>query len=376
MRCRNVKRSIGILIASMVLSGGGCATFRNVIDPANHKDDVLIASSASTYGTVYSYEHKIKADILLGRGDIDGAVKEYEQAVLGDSRDSGLRVQLAKTLLQQTDLTRAKYHIAKAILLHPGNGEAWAATAMLHEQGGNPKKAIDAAIHGYQVDRSDVSSVIWLAQHFRKSEKPSQKKRALHYYQLALVRCHTRADLYLAAGELSHELHYRRLATRYLEQYLSMFGENTAAILHVVNAYKKDGNIIPAVVLLQKMLSQRPQNDEIREELIRIYLDTNQNTKAVTQVLSLYQEPSTPALIVQRTDWLIAAAAPWEARSLVLEQFSASPTHPAVRLQLAKVEALLERKENAALLLQPVNAEWPPEYHAEVEQLRIKISTE
>ncbi|MBN2341807.1 MAG: hypothetical protein JXX29_10645 [Deltaproteobacteria bacterium] len=372
MNTRGLQQTSRFVFYALVFSFtvSACGGAQKMLSPDTHRDAAAIPQAQMIFGNAYAYEHKIRGDILLARNDLDGAVDEYEKAIVGSPDDSSLHIQLATVLLQKKQPERARVHIAEAILMSPGNGEAWCAAAEYHLQQNDTEKAIESATMGYQSDRTDISSLVWLAEYYSRRQTAEQKKRALQYYQLALIRCRTQADIFFAAATVSYELQYTELSVQYYIQYLALRGENFDAVQKIAKEYERSQQTSAAVSLYFQILAQHHQDDSLRKHLIVLLLKTRRNREAVRQIFSINQFPSDPEDIVERTNWLIHAHALWDARQLIIENFSGAPTHPAVRLQLAKIETALGRTEIASLLLTYPTGEWPSEYRNDVQKVR------
>ena len=339
----------GIVFCAVNISG--CHHARRILDPGSHESEIHLPGVHGTAGNPWSYTHKIRGDILMARGETDEAVKAYQSAATGDPADAWIQINFAEALLRKGDLERAKVHVSRAIMIEPACGRAWTVAAKLYLQRGDRKKAFEAARYGSRVDRTDTSALNWMGDQLAESRKKSDWKQALSYYQAALVRSRTNPDLYLAAGTVALRLSYAHLAERYLLRYMMMYGENTDAVLESAGTFAKTGKTDAAANLYEIMLQRNPVDDHIREQLVPLYLKSGKNVAAVRMTLSFHLAPTTPESVIERTTWLQTADAPWEAREMILENFSGAPVHPRIRYQLAKIEWLLRRDEVALALL-------------------------
>ncbi|MBN2525923.1 MAG: tetratricopeptide repeat protein [Deltaproteobacteria bacterium] len=361
------------LIALCVFALPACHPAAAVLDPDSYSDDIQLPHVATSYGNPYTYEHKIRADVLLARDEMAEAISEYELAIAGDPADSWLRIQFADVLIQEGDLERARNHVAKAILFDPANGKAWTTAATLQMQLENPSEAIASARYGSRIDPTDITALRWLGDYYAQHNDSDSQKKALHYYQMALIRSKTEPELYLAAGKTAFNLQLPDLTTQYLVQYIALYGANLNAVLEISKKCRTAENAHIAIELLETLLQRDVLADEIRQELIRRYLEAGQYLDVVRTVLSFNEDPITPRQIAVRTDWLLKADAPWEARDLIVEHFSAAPTHPTIRYQLAKIEWMLRRNEVALAILNNGDA-FPDAYMDKVNRLRDEIT--
>src|SRR5918996_364145 len=105
------KRSILAVIFIAVLSG--CATTNPELKPPS--EGIVRAPEApfrnqpkiEVSADALAYSHFLKAHMLLGEGDFDGALKEFEAAAQAVPTDAFLRFRLATLYLRKGDLKRA-----------------------------------------------------------------------------------------------------------------------------------------------------------------------------------------------------------------------------------------------------------------------------
>lgn len=348
----------------------GCTSIHQVLSPNNHADTSYLQQSQSEPGNAYSYEHKIRAEIFLGRGESRNAALEYAKAIAGAPENDQLRVQYARTLLQLRQFERARIQIAKTILLNPANGFAWASLAVYYEQKHNFPKAVAAATYGAQIDRKDIFCLQWLAHYYEQKSIPENKKQALHYYQLALVRTQIEPELFLAAGKICVQLKYHQLAAYYFEKYLHLWGKDTDAIEALVRYYHSNKQPLAAISLLHQCLERTPQKTRLRVILIQTLLCTHQFQHAKDHLLELSITNLNTQEIAQRAQWFLQAHAPFEAKQFLVDQCGNNPRKSAIRIQLVHTELALGRKEAAYLLLtEHPQGEWPTKYTQQVETL-------
>jgi tetratricopeptide (TPR) repeat protein len=361
------------IIGAVLFSG--CHRTIRALDPHSFRSEIHLQPFRMTAGNPYAYENKIRGDILLARGQTREAVAAFQAAAAADPSDPWLQVQYGEALLAQNDLERARIHLAKAIQFGPANGRAWTAVARLHHRLGENQSAVAAASFGAQIDRHDTSSLFWLGNYFAAEPGEPSHKKALLYYQRALVRNPTDSELYLAAGKISLRLQHIDLAERYLGKYLERNGKEVDPILNAAEQFAQKGYPRKAIEILQQVQRRNPLSDDIRRQLVTLYLQTHQYPEAVVTVLAFFEEPDTPELIEERINWLLEALAPWEARNLLVEHFSPFPTHPLIRYHLARIEAILLRNEIALALLD-FKSEVPEPLAQKAKELKEKLKVQ
>ncbi|MBN2715355.1 MAG: tetratricopeptide repeat protein [Deltaproteobacteria bacterium] len=370
---RFVLNAVMILVA--VVTGAttpGCHRSLRVINPDHFRNEVIVPQQDTTFGNPWSYAHKLRGDILLARGDTEAAVNEYQMAATGEPSDAWIQLQLADALLAANDLERAQVHIAKAILLNPGNARGWTNAAELYDRLGDSRKAFEAASYGAQVDRTDTTALLWMGNRLAMSSHPAKRQAALEKFQLALVRCQTDPALYLATGRIALKLSYIDLALRYLHQYLNMYGDDTDAVVEAAEKLAAANYPTAAIHLYETMLQRHPTADPMRTNLVPLYLKNRQYDKVIQTVMGFFQMATSPEQVTERSDWLLKADAPWEARQLILDTFSGAPAHPYIRFKLAQIEWALRRDEVALELLN-FPGDVPDDLTSQVDMLQREI---
>ena len=372
MRRRYLSVLVPIVLMLMSLCCTGCHPSFRILNPRRHAASVEIPKVVDHFGNPWSYEHKIRGDILLARGDVEAAVNEYQMAATGDPGDAWIQIQFADALLQKNDMERAENHITKAIVLDPAIGRAWTTVAEIQNRRGQTGKAFESARFGSRTDRTDTSGLQWMGDHLATSKNEADRQQALSCYQRALVRSRTNPALYLAAGQTALSLSYTQLAQRYVQTYLNMYGDDTDAVARIAQTLSQTGHPQSAIHLYGILLARNPTLDSIRTRLVALYLDTHQYDLAVRAVHEFYLAPTTPSRVIERTNWLLRANAPWDARKLIIENFSGAPMHPHIRFQLAAIEWTLRRDEVALALLN-FPEDVPKDLVEKVDTLRKKI---
>lgn len=78
--------------------------------------------------------YKNVGNIMLRKGDIDGAIENYHRAYRLNSNSDGLEVNLGTACLQKDDLESALRHFRQALNFNLENDKAWVGLALIHRQ--------------------------------------------------------------------------------------------------------------------------------------------------------------------------------------------------------------------------------------------------
>lgn len=349
-----------------------CHRVETVLNPADQISTLRLPDSVGErYGVPYSYEHKIRADVLLARGDWHGAVAEYEAALDGDPVDFYLRTEFARILMEMGQMDRAKKHLAKAILFEPTAQVAWVVLADLHQKTGNDKKAVEAAMHGVRVDRASSEALEWLGDYYSAKGKPRQ---AIEYYRQGIAIGATHRDIMLKLADAEQSMGHKEAASDLLEKYLFLGGSDSKVVLEIAKNRIKSGDGTGGVRLWEAILSAGSEPDAIREELIHHLLQMEMNSRALFHIRSLDTvDENDISKVVKRASLFLDAKSPWEAREVIDESLAEWPVDESLLLILAEIELALCRNEAAALLLNNPSVTWSLENKKKVESLKKRL---
>ncbi|MDR2799755.1 MAG: tetratricopeptide repeat protein [Desulfovibrio sp.] len=166
------------------------------------------------------------------------------------------------------------------------------------------------------------------------------------------------AAILLSRGELAEA---EKTALAGLER----FPDNPLLCLLLSGVYNERAENGKAIALLEAALAKNPENREIQEELIRIYIRQGDNTKASEILKILPETDASPEAELFRAGVLSTVGRTAEARALLRELLKKEPEYAEAWLELAYLEdrgkdhaAAAEAYEKAARLM-PENKEVP-----------------
>ncbi|MDR1489496.1 MAG: tetratricopeptide repeat protein [Desulfovibrio sp.] len=144
---------------------------------------------------------------------------------------------------------------------------------------------------------------------------------------------------------------------------LERFPDNPLLCLLLSGVYNERAESGKAMALLEAALAKNPENREIQEELIRIYIRQGDNTKAAELLKILPETDTSPEAELFRAGVLSTVGRTGEAKELLRELLKKEPEYAEAWLELAYLEdrdknlaAAVEAYEKAARLM-PENKE-------------------
>jgi Flp pilus assembly protein TadD len=318
-------------------------------------------------GSAFAYGHALKGELLALRGDLSSAKTEMKAAVVADSSDFYLRIKLAIILMKLGDFHGAKRHIDRVLKADGANEFAWLALAMFHELEGREDKSVAAARRAMKVEPDRTEAPLWLAGFFRDR---NQKRRALEVLRRVVEKHPGNAAALLSLGQISLELENHKEAEKYLAQFLDIKPHRTDVLDELAHVYVVRGETQRAANLLTVSISKAPGDPVRRKKLIVLLMELGQDISAVRHLESL--PPMEPGHLDDRLDracMYARAGYPYRGRTIIVSQLGHSPTDPAARLTLAKIELSLGRLEIAQALLGDPQIMWSEEQKKDIAEL-------
>jgi protein O-mannosyl-transferase len=136
--------------------------------------------AAERFGTYGSIDSMALAAYKRNHGHIREAIDEYIRAI-SQSSDSKMRSlalsRLALTFLQVGDVANAKGAAEEAIKQNPKNGSAWVASGLITEREGNFALAAERISQGMKVEQTDIGYLL-LADAYRRAGQPEAAQQA------------------------------------------------------------------------------------------------------------------------------------------------------------------------------------------------------
>lgn len=147
-----------------------------------------------SHGTVYRY----LGEACLGLEEVEEAMAHLEKAVRYNSRDAVAISMLGEVYARAGQgLEVAHAFCSQAVDLDPGQGKGWLRLAMVQEQMGDCRGAVDSLRQGLVVDRNNVDIVLQLGLCYRQQGRRAMADKMLNRV-LRLRPGHLRAGQVLA----------------------------------------------------------------------------------------------------------------------------------------------------------------------------------
>ncbi len=226
---------------------------------------------------------------MLGEGNFDGALKEFEAASQANPDDAFLHFRLASLYLRKGDLKKALVEAEAAVRLDPKSVDSHLLLAGLYSSLGENQKGLDEYNEVLKLDphesRSPALSGRALFAARRLCHGPAQRLEELlkldpnsalgHYY---LGRVRAKSKLYLAA-----EQSYRKA--------LEFNPKSEAVLLDLALVYELEGKTEEAIQTYQRLLQVNAQNVWARRRLGELYVGQNKLDEALAPIRVAARQP-------------------------------------------------------------------------------------
>ncbi|MDJ0765618.1 MAG: tetratricopeptide repeat protein [Myxococcota bacterium] len=331
----------------------GCRTAGLPLDPNEADGEIgLPGAQPTAYGSAAAYEHQIRGDISLARGDIDDAVSSFERALSADPQDVYLRVRLADALVRRGDLSHARHHIEAVLSSDPENEAAWLTLANYHCAVQDDASAESAAKRAIRVEPEWADATMWLARFYSNK---GENRRAAEVLGRLIKAVPTHAGARLALARASLALDNKVEAHRQLFAFIELVPHRTDVLAELALMLFESASSQQAADIAELALLRDPINETLRAGLVQFYVDLGLTDRAQRHLGAL-PPPSrdTSHAIVNRACLIAKAGDPYQARFLIVSRLGPSPSKPLARLVLADIETTLGRLESAQILLKTV----------------------
>ena len=134
------RRPLVVVVALVALLALGARTFARTLD---WRDDVTLARSAVEVEPGSVRAHFNLGVALKDRGDLPGALRQWEAALALDPSDAGSHSQLGTLAAVEGDLASAERHYRAAVAADPTLSLAWFNLGRVLEKTGRAAEALD-----------------------------------------------------------------------------------------------------------------------------------------------------------------------------------------------------------------------------------------
>src|SRR3990170_980266 len=289
MPTRFVRRAICLLILS------GCASaapeFRSPPEGFSWSPEARFQreKKAEVPAEASGVSHFLIGHLLLGEGEFEQALKEFEAAAQANPDDAFLRFRLATLYLRKGDLKRALVEAAVAATIEPKNLDNHLLLAGLYLSLGETQKGLREYEEVLKLDPKNQEALLYLGALYLQLDDPSlatarledllklDPNSALGHYYLGRVRA--KSKLYLGAS-------YTELKSddRALEEFGRIAEKSDLFIdarIQMAYIYDRREQIQKAIEALQAALRKKNDRKEIYALLASLYRKTKEYPKAI-----------------------------------------------------------------------------------------------
>lgn len=240
--------------------------------------------------------HYIMALLYDDSGDLDLAIKEYEEALRHDKDNSLVHLNFAVTLIKKKEVSRARDELNYAINLDPDATESHAVLALLNLTEGK----LDLAAQEYEIALKNASKLnpknidIYKnlgALYFRQNNV----KKAEDTYRLISELAPDDPEVHFYLGAVYGELNNKVLLVKELKKAISLKPDYAEALNFLGYVYVEDNKNFPeAESLIKRALKIEPDNGAYLDSLGWLYYKEGRIKEAkatLEKAVSLVSDP-------------------------------------------------------------------------------------
>lgn len=255
-----LKYIIVLLISASFLSG--CFTGSSADRKISEADSLRTAQLKKE-----AMDHFVQGAIADAKGDVSGAILEYQDAIKLDPKP-GIYYALGRDYLQLNKLSLALDNAKNAVSLDSTSSDYYSLLAEIYTNGHQPDSAAYAYEKIIQLDSTNLTAYYSLGMIYEIS-KPM---RALDIYKKLLERLGPEWNVLARIAELNERLGNSEEAIKNLEQLLSIDPSNLELQKLLVESYGKTKRYDEALAKLNELLVQYPGDLVLTEMKGQMYL--------------------------------------------------------------------------------------------------------
>jgi tetratricopeptide (TPR) repeat protein len=288
-------RNLLLCLVGLVLAFGveGCQT----IHPPIHLGKRAEKAPKVEPSKSESYYHYLLAQRSLLNEDIQGAIREYQEAAKFDPFSTDLQIELAILYQRHGELTKALAHVEKALKLDPKNQEAHFLLAGLHVGLNQLQEAIESYERVLALNPENKEARLFLATLYAQQRRFPQ---AINAIQGLLKREPDLAAGYYYLGRFYLEMNQLERAKKELNQALAKDPAFVPAMFDLAVVQEQEKQYSRALAMYRQILAQHPNSSRAWAGIGRVYLITGKEKlaiKAFQRVKNL--EKDNPSALMQ-----------------------------------------------------------------------------
>jgi putative PEP-CTERM system TPR-repeat lipoprotein len=221
----------------------------------------------------------VRGGVLLVKGDVDRARKEFERALQIDPGYYPAAAQLTRLDLQAKKPDAARQRLEAVIAKDPKNAAALLALAELkRREGGNPKDVAALVQKAVAAQPTDPAPRIALIRYYAETK---DFKSAMAAANEAMAALPNRTEILEVAGAVHEAAGENNQALSIYQKFATLQPKSPVPLLHMASAQAANNNNDDAVESLQKALELKPDLLEAQRALILMHLKADRVNDAL-----------------------------------------------------------------------------------------------
>jgi tetratricopeptide (TPR) repeat protein len=212
----------------------------------------------------------ISGDNLYQKGDMDGAVEEFEKALLIDPENVNVINSLGVCHGVKGEHGKAIEAFAKAMSLDAGDVMAPYNLGLSYVMTGDRDKALEFLLKAFALDENQFEVALQLGRLYLDKEKP---ETALEYLEKAVKMDKESAPAHRFLGECHNELKKAPEAIRSYSEAVKLNGNDAYSLSALGVLYAEEGkNLDIALVFCEQSVELAPETALFHHRLAQVYL--------------------------------------------------------------------------------------------------------
>jgi Flp pilus assembly protein TadD len=275
----------------------------------------------------------------IERGDLDQALKSFEQAVAADERDLDGWLGMARVRLSRGDEAGARPAFERVLKLQPNHPEAAAQLVMIRVHAGDPKamddlialtKAKDAGFYAYfNLGKVLAAKQDWVGAKRAYSQALAlEPKSPFPHVELAMIALEEK-DTASAVD------HFRQAA--------DVDPSDWEPLYYLARARLMRGEVGQAAIDILEAIDRSPHNQRLRADLVKVCIAAGNTKGALIAGEKLFAEfPDEPQALHLYGVALLTAGQVQQAKEAVEEALRRAPDAADIRATLDEIKKALD----------------------------------
>jgi tetratricopeptide (TPR) repeat protein len=223
----------------------------------------------------------ISGDNFYQRGDLDGAVKEFQKALLMDSENVNVRNSLGVCFGVKKEYEKALDEFQMAMKLAPGDVMAPYNAGLTYSMIKNEEKALEYFIKAYELDDSQLEVALQLGRLFLKRD---EHESALVYLEKAVKIKKESGPAHRLLGECRDKMNNAGGAISAYTEAVRINGNDAYSLSALGRLYAKQGeNLEIALVFCKQSVELAPESGLFHCRLGKVYSRLERHEKAMEE---------------------------------------------------------------------------------------------